>query len=111
MNVEALAAQLVDLRERRDLINAHIEDVEAQLFDAVEVGGVIAVGDRDIFRVTQSHRYNEAVARENLPAEIVEAVTVTTEALDRHKLAKILPPETYERLCTKPSKPSIQVIR
>jgi len=111
MNIEALAAQLVDLRERRDMLNAHIDDVEAQLFDAVEVGGIISVGGKDIFRVTQSHRYNEAVARENLPAEILAAVTIPTETLDRHKLAAILPPDTYERLCTKPTKPSIQVIR
>jgi len=111
MNIEALAAQLVDLRERRDMLNAHIEDVEAQLFDAVEVGGIISVGGKDIFRVTQSHRFNETVARENLPAEVVAAVTVSTETLDRSKLAAVLPPEAYERLCTKPSKPSIQVIR
>lgn len=111
MDIEALAAQLVDLRERRDLLNAHIEDVEAQLFDAVEVGGIISVGDKDIFRVTQSHRFNENVARANLPAEILAAVTIPTETLDRTKLAAVLAPDAYERLCTKPSKPSIQVIR
>ncbi len=111
MEIEALARVLVDLRERRDLLNAHIADIEAQLFDAVEVGGVIAIGDNDIFRVTQSHRFNEDVARANLPDEVLAQVTIPTETLDRHKLAKILPPETYERLCTKPSKPSLQVIR
>ncbi len=111
MNVEALAKVLVDLRERRELINAHIADIEAQLFDAVEVGGVIAIGDQEIFRVTQSHRFNEAVARENLPDDVLASVTIPTETLDRAKLAAVLPPDAYERLCTKASKPSIQVIR
>lgn len=97
-DVAGIATRLVDLEERRDILNAQIKGLRAQLVDAVEVGGVVAVGDIDVYRVAPGRRtFSAELAAEKLPPEVLSATTVATV---NGAAVKRLSPALWEACCT-----------
>ena len=109
--IQALAARLIDLQERKTIIEEQINAVRAELVDAVEVGGVISIGDRDVYKVTAGRRtFSAKLARENLPSELLEAATTIQPVLDPTRLKELTPPAMYDELCCTTGAPSLRAL-
>ena len=89
-DMEILARRRVDLKEQADAIAAAIAAIDAQIVDAVEVGGVVAIGDEPVWRVQQRRTFDPDRARELVSPEVIAAATV--EVLDPKLLQSLLPP-------------------
>lgn len=75
-DMEILARRRVDLKEQADAIAAAIAAIDAQIVDAVEVGGVVAIGDEPVWRVQQRRTFDPDRARELVSPEVIAAATV-----------------------------------
>lgn len=97
-DIEATAKELVELEERHAEIGLRIKHLRQALVDAVEVGGIVAVGDMPLYKVNPGRRtFKEDLARERLPAEVLDACTVAK--IDGAKV-KHLSPAVWESCCT-----------
>jgi len=97
-NVAGIATRLLDLEARRADLDTQIADLRAQLVNAVEVGGTVAIGDIDVYKVAPGKRtFKEAKARAALPSAVIDAITV--EKLDGTRLRKTFGEGLWEACC------------
>lgn len=89
-DIEVLARQRVELAHQAKSIAQRIADIDQEITDAVEVGGIVDIAGEPVWRVQQKHTFNLAKAEELVPPELVEAATVTT--VDKQVLQSLMPP-------------------
>lgn len=106
--LEVLTRRRIDVVAQLDALKESLASIDAAILTLVEPGTALEIDNEPIFRVTVSHRWDEDTAREVLPPELLDAITVTETVtrIDRATAKEVLPPALYTA-CTKPSKPSV----
>lgn len=94
---EALIAQLVDLEARRAHLDDTINAIKAQLLANRQPGDTLTLNGEPLYKVTQRRTFSEKAAADTLPAEVVEAATVTK--IDGAAVKRISP-ALWETCCT-----------
>lgn len=89
-NIEALARRRLALVEQKESLEASIADIDTQLVDAIEVGGTVDLDGQPVFRVAQKRTFSLELARDVLPAELIEAAETVT--VDQAALKRMIPP-------------------
>jgi len=89
-NIEVLARQRIELVAQADAIKARIAAIDAQIVDAIEVGGHVDLDGQPVWRVQQRRTFSLDKARELVSPEVIAAATV--EVLDPKLLQSLLPP-------------------
>ena len=84
-NIEVLARQRLALKEQQESIAEKIAQIDALLVDAIEVGGSIDLDGHPVLRVQQKRTFSPDLARDLVPADLIEAATVPT--LDAKEVA------------------------
>lgn len=97
--IAVLVRRRLALVEQRDSIAEQIRAIDAQITDAIEVGGVAAIDDQPIYRVAQRRTFSMDLAEKVVPPEIIEAATVPK--VDEKTLKSLLPPALVDA-CMKP---------
>lgn len=107
-----------DLARERLAVEAQIEELEhrkksidAQLVDAVEVGGHVDLDGAPVFRVQQKRDFRVDLAEKVLPAAVVAASTVTVEQVDRARLKAYAEAMGVLEQCVKVSVPFVAAVR
>lgn len=104
------ANALRDIAAERKVLDAEekrMKEILAKLLAEGETG--VSPDGEPLVQVRRGARvWNEAAARENLPANLLAAITVTVteERLDKDKAKAIFGDALYER-CTKANRPSV----
>ena len=93
-SLEVLARRRLSLVEQAEEIRHAIGAIDAQIIEAVEVGGRIDVAGEPVFRVAQRRTFDLGKAMELAPPEVVTAATVPT--VDAKALRSMLPPVLVE---------------
>ena len=108
MNTETLARQLADLEFRAAELADAIADKKAQLLESLTVGDTIDLDGEPAYRVMCSRKFDEAKARELLPANVI---TQATEAkLSARLVRAMIPPVLYDAVTTEGT-PYIKSVR
>jgi len=107
-NIEVLARQRVELKAQADAIAERIAAIDARIIDAVEVGGVVTIGDQPAWKVQQRRTFDLDAARELVPAHLIAQATV--ETVDAKKLQSLMPPVIREA-CMKAGKTFVAVAK
>ena len=107
-NIEVLARQRLALREQQESIAEKIAQIDALLVDAIEVGGSIDLDGHPVLRVQQKRTFSPDLARDLVPADLIEAATVPT--LDAKKLQTLLPPAVREA-CMQPGRTFVAAVK
>lgn len=111
MRLEDLAAKLADLQAQADSIAEAITETKAQILMIADVGDLLSVNGEPLYRVQAgSRRFAEAQARKVLPADIIDAATVTEPRLDSKRLRDLVPPALWDACCTVGA-PAIRAVR
>ena len=98
-DIQVLARRRLSLAEQRESIDAAIAAIDAQLTDAIEVGGKVEIDGQPVFKVQQRRTFDVERARQLCPPEVIAAATVPT--LDTKALKHLLPAALIEQ-CMKP---------
>jgi len=98
-NIEVLARRRLALVEQKDSLTEAIAAVDAQLVDAIEVGGSVDLDGRPVLRVTQKRTFSLELARDVLPADLIKAAETVT--VDQAALKRMIPPALLDA-CMKP---------
>ena len=98
MTIDTLARRRLALLAQREDIDAEIKNIDAQLIDAVEVGGHVDIDGQPVWRVQQRRTFSVDRARELAPPEVITAATV--ETVDPKVLQSMLPPVIREACMT-----------
>lgn len=90
---------------------ANIADVKAQVLTEIasiigESAGPIEVNGKPVLIVTYSKRWNEALAREVLPDNLIAAIS--EPAVSSRKAKDVLPPALYAQCQKSSDKPTIK---
>ena len=105
--IEVLARRRLELTEQRDSLTAAIEQVDQHLLTLLQPGQTIEVNGEPAWSVRSGNRtWNERKAREVLPEQLLEAITVTEPRLDRTLAKEMLPPALYAE-CTTEGRPYV----
>ena len=96
--IDTLARRRIALLAQREDIDAEIKNIDAQLIDAVEVGGHVDIDGQPVWRVQQRRTFSVDRARELAPPEVITAATV--ETVDPKVLQSMLPPVIREACMT-----------
>ena len=110
-SIDNLARRRQALLAQREEIDAAIKEVDAQLIDAVEVGGSIDIDGQPAFRVQQKRDFRVDLAEKVLPAEVITACTVTVEQVDKAKLKSYAEAMGVIDACLKTSVPFVSAIK
>jgi hypothetical protein len=111
MSIDVLARRRMALLEQREAIEAEIKSVDAQLIDAVEVGGHIDLDGEPVFRVQQKRDFRVDLAEKVLPAAVITACTVTVEQVDKAKLKSYAEAMGVIDACLKTSVPFVSAVK
>lgn len=111
MSIDDLARRRMALLEQREAIEAEIKSVDAQLIDAIEVGGHIDLDGAAVFRVQQKRDFRVDLAEKVLPAEVIAAATTTVEQVDRARLKAYAEAMGVIDDCLKVSTPFVSAVR
>jgi hypothetical protein len=106
--IEVLARRRLALVEQRESIDAAIDAIDAQLIDAIEVGGAVVVGDQPVFRVQQRRTFDLNAAMQVVPPELIEAARVTI--VDAKALKSMMPPALVEA-CSVAGRPFVSAVK
>ncbi len=98
-DIETLARRRLALVEQKESLEHKIADIDTQLVDAIEVGGTVEVGGEAVYRVMRKRTFSLDLAREVLPAELIEAAQTVT--VDQAALRRMVPPALLDA-CMKP---------
>lgn len=98
-DIETLARRRLALVEQKDSLTEAIAAIDAQLVDAIEVGGSVDLDGQPVFRVQRKRTFSLDLAREVLPAELIEAAQTVT--VDQAALKRMIPPALLDA-CMKP---------
>ena len=98
-NIEVLARRRLALVEQKDSLTEAIAAIDAQLVDAVEVGGSVDLDGQPVLRVTQKRTFSLELARDVLPADLIKAAETVT--VDQAALKRMIPPALLDA-CMKP---------
>lgn len=90
VNIEVLARQRLALLEEREAIDEKLAAIDADIIDAVEVGGAVDLDGQVVFRVQTKRTFSTVRAKELVSEEVLAAATVPT--LDTKLLRQLLPP-------------------
>ena len=112
-NLEVLARQRLALKAQAEDIAARIAEIDAQIVDAVEVGGRVVIDGQPVFRVQQRAPFDVDTARRVLPADVIAACTqtVTEERVDRRRLEALATGLGVRDRCLKPGRPFVEGVR
>ena len=98
-DIETLARRRLALVEQKDSLTEAIVAIDAQLVDAIEVGGSVDLDGHPVFRVAQKRTFSLDLAREVLPADLIKAAETVT--VDQAALKRMIPPALLDA-CMKP---------
>ena len=98
-NIEVLARRRLALVEQKDSLTEAIAAIDAQLVDAVEVGGSVDLDGQPVFRVQRKRTFSLELARDVLPADLIKAAETVT--VDQAALKRMIPPALLDA-CMKP---------
>ena len=99
--IVVLARRRLALLEVIESNQQALADIDAQLIDAIEVGGKVEIDGQPVLKISERKgTFDPAKAREIVPGELLEAATVPT--LDAKALQKMMPPALVDA-CRKPS--------
>ena len=93
------ARRRLSLVEQRESIDAAIAAIDAQLTDAIEIGGKVEIDGQPVFKVQQRRTFDTERARQLCPPEVIAAATVP--ALDTKALKNLIGQALIEQ-CMKP---------
>lgn len=100
MTIDTLARRRIALLAQREDIDAEIKNIDAQLIDAVEVGGHVDIDGQPVWRVQQRRTFSVDLSsdycrlaqwRTNDPGEL-------TKAAERPKPKPVIVPDGQEVL-------------
>lgn len=94
--LEVLIRRRIDTVAQLDAIKEALASIDAAILTLVPTGTALEVDEEVVFRTQTKRTFNEDKAREVLPAELVEAITVTEPRIDSKKAREVLPPALYE---------------
>ena len=100
-DIETLARRRLALVEQKDSLTEAIAAIDAQLVDAIEVGGSVDLDGQPVLRVTQKRTFSLELARDVLPADLIKAAETVT--VDQAALKRMIPPALLSA-CMKPGK-------
>lgn len=98
-DIETLARRRLALVEQKDSLTEAIAAIDAQLVDAIEVGGSVDLDGQPVFRVQRKRTFSLDLAREVLPADLIKAAETVT--VDQATLKRMIPPALLDA-CMKP---------
>ena len=98
-DIETLARRRLALVEQKDSLTEAIAAIDAQLVDAIEVGGSVDLDGQPVFRVQRKRTFSLDLAREVLPADLIKAAETVT--VDQAALKRMIPPALLDA-CMKP---------
>jgi hypothetical protein len=98
-DIETLARRRLALVEQKDSLTEAIAAIDAQLVDAIEVGGSVDLDGQPVFRVQRKRTFSLDLAREVLPADLIKAAETVT--VDQAALKRMIPPALLPA-CMKP---------
>lgn len=98
-DIETLARRRLALVEQKDSLTEAIAAIDAQLLDAIEVGGSVNLDGAPVFRVAQKRTFSLELARDVLPADLIKAAETVT--VDQAALKRMIPPALLDA-CMKP---------
>lgn len=98
-DIETLARRRLALVEQKDSLTEAIAAIDAQLVDAIEVGGSVDLDGQPVLRVTQKRTFSLELARDVLPADLIKAAETVT--VDQAALKRMIPPALLDA-CMKP---------
>lgn len=98
-DIETLARRRLALVEQKDSLTEAIAAIDAQLVDAIEVGGSVDLDGQPVFRVAQKRTFSLELARDVLPADLIKAAETVT--VDQAALKRMIPPALLDA-CMKP---------
>jgi len=105
--IEVLARRRLELTHQRDKLTEAIEQVDQHLLTLLQPGETVAIDGEPAIAVRAGNRtWNERKAREVLPEQLLEAITVTEPRLDRTLAKEMLPPALYAE-CTTEGRPYV----
>jgi len=110
-SIEDLARRRMALLEQREAVESEIKSIDAQLIDAVEVGGRIDLDGEPVLRVAQKRDFRVDLAEKVLPAAVVTACTVTVEQVDKAKLKSYAEAMGVIDACLKTSVPFVSAVK
>lgn len=96
-HLDALVARLVDLEARRADIDETITQLKAAIIAEHQPGDNIMFGGEPMYKVTQRRTFDTKTAATTLPAEVIEAATVSK--IDG-TVVKRISPALWETCCT-----------
>ena len=109
-NLEVLARQRLELKAQADAIAEQIAAIDARIIDAVEIGGVVNVGDQPAWKVQQRRTFDLEIAKTLVPQQLLDAATVTTTTVDPKALQALIPPAVRDA-CMKSGKTFVAVAK
>ena len=105
--IEVLARRRLELTAKRDELTAAIEQVDQHLLALLEPGQTVDLDGQPVLAVRSGNRtWNDAKAREVLPEQLLDSITVTEPRLDRARAKELLPPALYLQ-CTTEGRPYV----
>ena len=110
-SIEDLARERLSLLAQIEALEDRKKEIDAQLVDAVEVGGTVEIDGAPMFRVTQKKDFRLDLAEKILPAAVVTAATVTVEQVDKAKLKAYAEAMGLLPDCQKVSEPFVAAVR
>lgn len=98
-DLHTTAARLAALEDRKADIDAEIAALRSALLSAAPEGSTITVQGHPRWRVSPGRRvFSEKLARDVLPAGVLDAATVTK--VDAAAVKRLLAPALWEACCT-----------
>ena len=99
--IEVLARRRLALLEVIESNQQALADIDAQLIDAIEVGGKVEIDGQPVFKISERKgNFDLDKAKEIVPEQLLAAATVPT--LDGKTLQKLLP-QVMVDACRKPA--------
>lgn len=109
-SLEQLARDRLARVAEKEAIEDKIKDIDAQIIDAVEAGGIVEIDGQPVYRVQQNRPFNVDLARKVLPAEMIAACTVTVEQIDKERLDALATGMGLREQCLKPGAPHVRPV-
>ena len=110
-SIEDLARERLSLLAQIEALEDRKKEIDAQLVDAVEVGGTVEIDGAPMFRVQQKKDFRLDLAEKILPAEVITAATVTVEQVDKSKVKAYAEALGLLDGCLKVSEPFVTAVR
>ena len=110
-SIEDLARERLSLLAQIEALEDRKKEIDAQLVDAVEVGGTVEIDGAPMFRVQQKKDFRLDLAEKILPAEVITAATVTVEQVDKSKVKAYAEALGLLDGCLKVSEPFVAAVR